>query len=639
MKGLVAGITNEVDPALYDAYSRLGLTHVLAISGLHVAVVVFMLLRLGAMCRLTRERSIDITIAAMPVYMLLTGASPSAVRACLMAMIALALARKDRLKDGLHLLAAAAWLMTAWDPSVVENVSFQLSFAVTAGLLLGTSKVAVLLRFIRFKFVRDALAVAITAQAASFPLTVYYFHGFHLLSLPANLALVPFISFAILPLGMASVLLGAAWQPLGSVPALLATYGNKATFALVDWLDRASALRTTWPQPSIPWIVASYVLLGVTVVHLSRRCTDKPREHEEEQTADATAPVNEWHASPLSRPLPTPVIRSWMRVGSTVLVLLWAGWLIWGYKPSFLDRNGYVQFLDVGQGDGILIRTGAGKHVLVDTGGTITLRKPGDEWRERRDPYEIGRKLLVPLLRQRGVRALDALVLTHLDADHIGGAEAVLRSVPVRAVIWNGTWKNGAATEKLFRAAEARGIPVYAAHGGMRWDIDGGASLQVLYPEESAGASAVLVEPNAIPALLREQDKQNEESVVLLLTLFGRRFLLSGDAESSSENAVWKAAAAAKEAPVDVMKAGHHGSKTSTVPGWLAYWKPSEVVISVGSRNRYGHPHASVVDRIAESGSLLYRTDRDGEIQYRVEPGGELFRRVKRLPGAGSPAS
>ncbi len=626
MKGLIVGITEEVDPAQYDQFSRLGLTHVLAISGLHVGVVVFVLLRLGALSRLTRERSIDVAFAAMLLYMAVTGASPSASRACIMAMIALALARKNRLKDGLHLLAAAAMAMVVWDPLVVENISFQLSFAVTAGLLMFTADAGRLLQGVRPKFARDALAVGLTAQVVSFPLTIYYFHSIHLLSLPANLVIVPLASFAVLPLGMASVALGAMWLPLGLMPAMLASYANRVTFAIVGWMDQAESLRMSWPQPPRAWVALAYVLIAVTVWLYRRRRTSLSASEAELFDADMTAPLTR-----ASVPL-QPIARA--GAGILALVLLWGSWWVWGYQPAWLDRHAYVQFLDVGQGDGMLIRTGTGKHLLVDAGGMVNFRKPGEEWRERRDPYEIGRKLIVPLLRERGVRRLDALVLTHLDADHIGGAEAVLRDVPVGAIIWNGTWKESALTERLFHAAQVRGIPVYAARRGERWALDSSTTLEVLYPLDGDAA----VDGHSSSAPLPELKEQNELSVVLRVTLYGRTFLLTGDLEAPGERRIIAEQMARSEGTqllltppaVDVMKAAHHGSKTSTSSEWLAWWHPAETVISVGRNNLYGHPHPTITGRIANEGSLLLRTDEVGEIQYRIAPDGDMQRRVKR---------
>ncbi|WP_420869736.1 ComEC/Rec2 family competence protein [Cohnella ginsengisoli] len=479
MKGLVAGISDDIDPDQYDDFSRLGLTHVLAISGLHVAVVVYILLMLGKFARWTRERSLAFAASAMPVYMLLTGASPSAVRACLMSMIALWLARQGKLKDGLHLLAASALIMVVWRPSVVEDVSFQLSFIVTAGLLLCVPVMTELLALrIRSAFVRSSLAVALTAQLFSFPVTAFYFHQLHLLSLLANLVLVPFISFVVMPLGMAALALGAIWLPIGLVPAKLATLCNRATFAATEWLGSVKALSTVWHQPSLLWVICFYALLLATLAFARRSlrlgaeqaaaasavaeqlaAADPfdPAERANRIAAyaegarggsDWTEPLHGrrngnpdsdasgsasagWRFGPGST-MPTAFqdpaamkfplkTRRGRQLSAALLALSWLATLAWEAPPVRLDRTAAVSFLDVGQGDSILITTGSGRHVLVDAGGTVAFGAPKEPWRLRKDPYEVGRKTLVPLLKQRGVRRLDALVLTHLDADHIGG--------------------------------------------------------------------------------------------------------------------------------------------------------------------------------------------------------------------------
>lgn len=632
MKGLVAGIASDYDPQQYDDFARLGLTHILAISGLHVGVVVFLLLQLGAWARLTRERTIDLTIAAMPLYMLATGASPSAVRSCLMAMLALWLARRHRLKDGLHLLAASGMVMLLWKPRLIEDVSFQLSFLVTAGLLLFVPLVTASLPF-RWPWLRGSVAVALTAQAVSFPLTAYYFHAVHALSLLANFALVPFVSFVVMPLGMASVVLGALWEPLGKAPALLATFGNELTFGIVDRMAGMIRLRTIWPQSSLLWVIAGFAWMTLVGYGLKLRIArNRERQWWDEQWKQAaelaeregiTAPLR-----PTAMPLTFPrrrLIALWTAIGIAGTI-----WIGWGVRPAWTDHAGRVMFLDVGQGDSILIRSGEGRHVLVDAGGTVNFRKAGDEWRERSDPYEVGRKLLVPLLLQRGVRELDALVLTHLDADHIGGARAVLDNVPVRSLIFNGTLKDSPDVIALFELAERRGVVFYAANAPTTWRVDGSLSLQVFYPETEDDTPA--------PPTLPLSGEQNEHSVVLLASLYGRTFLLPGDLESAGERQVveslssriQQATVEPPRQPIDVLKAGHHGSKTSTTDEWLAYWRPAETVISVGRNNLYGHPHPTVIERLEASGTRVLRTDLDGEIQYRVRPDGTLERRTKR---------
>lgn len=653
MKGLVAGIADDIDPERFDDFSRLGLTHVLAISGLHVAVVVYLLLLLGKLARWTRERSLGFAAAAMPVYMLLTGASPSAVRACLMSMIALWLALQGKLKDGFHLLAAAALIMVVWQPDVVEDVSFQLSFIVTAGLLLCTPIVTELLALrVRSPVLRSSLAVALTAQLFSFPVTAFYFHQLHLLSLLANLVLVPFISFVVMPLGMAALALGAVWLPLGIYPAKLATLCNRATFYATDQLGSVKALSTVWRQPSLIWVLAFYALLLATLA-----CARHALRGRAERVALAAAAARQRAAAdpfdpsrraslipayaravpddePMTMPLGIasagrlsdagasermPLLRR--RLAAALFAAAWFGMLCWEAPPIRWDRTASVSFLDVGQGDSILIASGGGSRVLIDAGGTVEFGKPKEKWRLRKDPYEVGRKTLVPLLKQRGVRRLDALVLTHLDADHIGGAHALIRELEVGRILFNGTIKPDADVLRLFKEAEAAGIPMYAIHAGMTWRPDASATLEALYPIGSAA-------DGGIPSVA----EQNDSSIVLRLTLYGRVFLLPGDLEAPGESEALERLRLLGEAPsaVDVLKAGHHGSKTSTTAAWLAWWQPAEVVVSAGKNNLYGHPHAEVVNRVKGTGATLERTDQQGEIQYRVGQDGSLKRRTKR---------
>ncbi|MFC5405158.1 DNA internalization-related competence protein ComEC/Rec2 [Cohnella soli] len=620
MKGLVAGFRSDLDPKQYDGFAKLGLTHVLAISGLHVGVIVYMLLQGAALVGLTREKALGVAIAAMPAYMLITGASPSAVRACLMAMLALWLARRNALKDGLHLLMSAAMVMLVWKPAYIEDVSFQLSFLVTAGLIVFAPTMTSALPISR-PWLRGSIAVALTAQIVSFPVTIYYFHAVHLLSLPANFVLVPFISFVVMPLGMASVVLGGLWLPLGIIPAKLATLGNGLTFVIIDWLNRIDGLRTVWPQPSLLWVGAAYILMGFGI-WLVQRAKKRAEEREwwqdrreEAASEDNTVPLPVFDSSPDKR----------QRRQTIALVFVYMcavfSWLIWGIQPDRLDSRATVSFLNVGQGDSVLIRTGGGRTIMVDAGGTVQFRKPGEEWRNRASPYEVGRKLLVPLLLRRGIDRIDALVLTHLDADHIGGAKAIMENVTVGALFYNGTIKNSPQTTELFRLAERKRIPSYAVHASMAWDLDESTKINVLYPgEEQAEDEVATIENN-----------QNERSVTLLVTIYGRLFLLPGDLEAEGERAVVEAELrrdAGPRAPVDVLKAGHHGSRTSSTAQWIAYWHPRETVVSVGAKNTYGHPNGEVLERLASMGSRIWRTDLNGEIRYRISPDGAMERQT-----------
>jgi competence protein ComEC len=302
------------------------------------------------------------------------------------------------------------------------------------------------------------------------------------------------------------------------------------------------------------------------------------------------------------------------------------------YNPDWYNRDAYVSFLDVGQGDAIFIRTAHGKHILIDGGGSVVFRKPGEQWRERNDPFEVGRKVVVPLLLKRGVQAIDLLVVSHLDSDHIKGLNAVLSSIPVKRILWNGTVKPSGDALTLLESALKQGIPLYRADAGLSWKMDDETLIHIIGSPPTANSST------AVPVV----EEQNGRSVAMLVHLYARTFLLTGDADAAEEHSILShlASQTAKpeqqqkqqHSPVDVLKVSHHGSKTSSTPEWLSYWHPAAAVISVGRSNLYGHPNTAVLERLKKANAEVKRTDLHGEVQFRITPENEMYVR-HMLPG------
>ncbi|WJH32993.1 DNA internalization-related competence protein ComEC/Rec2 [Paenibacillus sp. CC-CFT747] len=564
MKGLLVGLRSDLDPESFQQFSQLGLTHILAISGLHVAVFVAVLLWMLARTRVTRETSLLIVLSLLPFYILLTGASPSVIRAGGMAMIALYAARKGWLKDGLHLVCLVGWLMLLWKPYYLLDVGFQLSFLVTIGLILGVAPFSRLLPAAG-PTVTGTLAVTFVAQAASFPLSVYYFNQFSLISWFANLLLVPLISFVVTPAGSAALLIGLISERLGQLLAWPTVWINRFSFRIVEGLDSWSSFHLIWPSPSEAWVAAYYGLGGLMLIGVAAR------------RKALTPPAGE--GVHLAVKMPWYGHKGILAAAVVLFALL----MIYGYSPDKWNREATVNFIDVGQGDAIWIHTPGDRNLLVDGGGTVSFRKAGEDWKNRQDSYEVGRKLLVPLLKKRGIHKLDALIITHGDQDHIGGLQAVLEQIPVKRIFFNGTVKNNATLRKLLQTAQDRGIPLFAAGEGTRFDPDGETSLVFLYPL-SEGETKI-----------REEEHQNDSSLVFLMDMYQKRFLFSGDMEKEGEAELLTrldAAGIRPESlqPIDVLKIAHHGSKTSSTPEWLEFWKPAQTVISVGKTNTYGHP-------------------------------------------------
>lgn len=639
LKGLIIGMQDELDPDTYKQFSRLGLTHILAISGMHVAVYAGVLLYVLTRLRLTKETALTLTMLFLPLYVLLAGAGPSVIRAGLMSMIALYAARVGILKDGLHVLCLAGWLMLLWEPYYLLNVSFQLSFLVTLGLIVFVPLAAPLLTRLPRRL-GGAVGVTLTAQLVSFPLTIYYFNQFALLSFAANFILVPFITFGVLPLGTAALLLSRLWPFMAEQIARLVRLLNTATFAAVDGIGTYAGM-TIWRSPSLLWILLYYGLLYalLLMMKLAAEARKVPGYMAEETVPlEGIGHCAERDSSPaLVGIMGTAAARRY-RFAAVSFTAGLALLLYWGYKPQMLSPEGEVSFLDVGQGDSILISASGGVHILVDGGGTLSFGSK-EEWRIRRSPYEVGAKTVVPLLRKRGIHHLDAVILTHGDQDHMGGLQAVLEEIPVNALLFNGTLADHDNYTKLMTTAVRKGIKLYAVHQGLEWSPSGSerTRLSFLWPKLNSTEEPVL------PVV----EEQNDYSVVFRLDMSGRSFLFTGDIEKAAEADLIAAQQAScgsagtptcdqASGPVDVLKAPHHGSKTSSSEDWLRYWKPSAAVISVGANNTYGHPGKEVLERYLAAGLDIFRTDDQGEIQIRIKEG-SLSVRHKLISADASP--
>ncbi|MDO3409138.1 ComEC/Rec2 family competence protein [Saccharibacillus sp. CPCC 101409] len=656
MQGLLLGLQDGLDPETYLDFARLGMTHVLAISGMHVGLyvgaVIFLLRRFGV----SKESTLLAALCFVPPYVLLTGSSPSAVRAGLMSMIALYAARRGWLKDGLHILCLAALLMTIWDPYYLNAVSFQLSFAVTAGIILLTRPMQRILFFLP-KAIAGGAAISLVADLVSFPLTIYYFNQYSLLGLAANLLLVPLISFVSIPLGTVSLILSPLWDRGAEWAAYPVRLLNAAVFRCADGGGSVRWARTIWAAPSPAWIAAYYAALFGGIALLAAllgarrdRAAAAPEAAAELPAAAVSAaaaggpggdtvplePRSAGRAAPPGGPFPgalraapefTPAVRyggapekrhpALRPLLAASAGLLLCGLLSAAYTPR---RNpaGTVQMLDVGQGDSILITTPTGRHILVDGGGTVTFARPGEDWRRRLDPYEVGRDVVVPLLKRRGVHRLDAVILTHGDRDHYGGLLAVLDEIPAERLIMNGTRSGGEDLDELLASALRFGAEISAPQSGDVWRPDSRTSLEFVNP---SGVFA-----GEIPEL----EEQNDYSVAFRLEMNGHSFMFTGDlGESAERDILERLERRGEEAAVEVLKVGHHGSKTSSSAAWVEALSPKLSLISVGASNTYGHPNEGVVRRLEQSGSDVRRTDLDGEIQIGTPPGEPLRIRTK----------
>lgn len=544
-RALLFGELDAIPEGEQRAFRRSGLAHLLAVSGMNVALVVAFVATAGAF--LGRGLRLALSLVAVTAHLLLVGPEPSLRRASAMAAIAflaLVLARPPLALQGLALTVAT---LTAAAPALLRDLGFQLSCAATLGIVLLAPWIA--RRWHRGpRALRLALATSVAAQIATMPLSVAAFSSASPGGIVLNLVFVP----------LASLLLVSAFAWAGL--ALLAP----ALGGILAWpLDLAAAPFAALVRlPAGPWLsIPTAGTLGAGLLAsgaLLLLATRRPQ-------------------------------RRLVALGGFLLILAGA------QAPE--RREFELVMADVGQGEGVLLR--AGSHALLVDGGGVRGR-------------DLAAQVWLPLLARRGIAALDAMVVTHADADHCGGLVDVAVHVPVRELWGPSAVLETACVRELSRWSRARWRGLEA---GDRVAL-GAASLEVLAPEPGLGT-----------ALKRSS---NQASLVFRVDAGGRRMLLTGDLDGTAEENL--AARAGEELACDVLKIGHHGSARATGQALLRAARPRLALVSAGFENRFGHPSDQVVGRLNRSGARLLRTDLQGEIVLRWKAGGPIQIQLPGIP-------
>ena len=563
VEALLLGRRERLDPAVRDRFTRAGLSHLLAISGSHVAVLAGVLLLVGGALRLPRRRITWSTIVLVALYLVVIGAPASAVRAGAMVSLVLFASLLQRPSAILPIAAAACLLIVAVEPFAILDVGLQLSFAGVFGIMAAQRtlgrRLARATRGRPWRSLAETLLVSAAAFLATAPITAFHFGTVSPVAILANVPAIPLTGLALV-----GVLATVAAAPIGPLADLLAA-GTGLSFDLLDRVATVAAnapyATATVERPNLgAWAAAGLLAAGAASFARAAR----------------------------------PAIRA--STGAAAVVAVLAAWpaVVRGSAGGGFE----IHFLDVGQGDAIALRTPRGHWVLVDAGPRST-------------EYDAGERRVVPFFRARGVRRLEALVLTHPDADHIGGAPAVLRALRVERVIEPGVEVGKDLYLEVLDQVEGRGADWAAARSGRTLVVDG-VSVQFLWPDAAAAARI---------------EEANDASAVALVAYGSFRLLLPGDVSAEVEEALLRQYG--PDLRASVLKAGHHGSSTSTSAEFLRVVDPELVVISAGRRNRYGHPSPDVVARVTGAGVRVARTDLEGTISLRVSPDPPmLWRRV-----------
>jgi competence protein ComEC len=550
---LIFGDRSLMDPEMLSNYQSIGIIHLLAISGLHVSLLIGMLYFIGLRLGATRELMIKFLLMLLPIYAILTGGSPSVIRAVLMIFLVMATIkwRSFFKMEPIDTISLAFMILILINPLLVMDVGFQLSFSVTFAIV---NSAPIILRRVQSNLSK-MMVTSLIAQFSSLPFLLFHFYGSSLISIIANLIFIPFFSFFLLP---GVYLLFLFQLVFGMIPSWMMDLFIKFIHLSNDvsgWFSHLSFAEWIPGRPGpIFLIMYSVIIISIFVF---------------------------WERKHSTKQMTTLIFLS---------CFLFCFQLIW----NRVSPVGEVTMIDVGQGDSILIHLPHNQgNYLIDTGGNMQFEE--EEWRKQKKTYDVGKDVVVPYLKSKGITKIDKLILTHGDMDHIGGAVAVLDELDVNQIVMPSVREPSEMEQAIVKAAKKKQIPVIKVSEGDSWKNNAGI-FTVLSPEKNFFG------------------ERNRGSTTIYAQIGGLTWFFGGDLDQEGEERIIKKY---PDLSFDVLKVGHHGSKTSSLEAFLNQGHPKISFLSVGEKNRYGHPNDEVIKKLNRIHSTIYRTDKQGGITYR----------------------
>jgi len=589
------GHRTTIDEEEYQRYIDSGTAHILSVSGIHMAMVYVTASFLFRMFVTRPRRRAALTLSVVALFVLLSGVRLSALRAAVMVGMYVAAELLDREPDAPTALSLSALLLLGWNPDAMFDVGFQLSFLSVASILLYGEVIISAFR-----------SLSLTGRDAINSMVRHFFvpHGDILRRRDVTSALLGSAGRgAVVIRGGITVSLAVQVLPTPlainafHVLPLLAVVANLIVVPLstvVLWLCLLTSLSAA-VSSNLTLLFGHAIEPVVGLIHfVVDKVTLPPYSHFVLTSPTIPAMACYWCAAAMAlRAMRASRRRFW--VAGVCAMLALAVFLWRPYRPQPV-----VAFLDVGHGDATFVRSSEGKTLLVDGG-------------DRRGRLDVGKRIVAPFLWSNHVRRLDYVAASHGDSDHIGGLEYVLRHFDVGEVLLSGTDWSRPSENSFMQLCAERGIPICRLYAGDQFDL-GNTDVEVLHP----------------PITWPESESINNQSLVLRLQWEGASILLPGDIETEAEGEVSRLSCHS-----NILKAPHHGSKTSSSGAFLEAVSPAQCIVSTGGTRGREPLDDVVLQRYVDRGIRVWRTDVLGGIRI-IRRGGQLVIEAAR-PARGYP--
>ncbi len=534
----------DLDEDTKERYRKSGVVHLLVASGQQVSILIGVVMTIGSALLLPNSAVFVLASVSIWSFAVMAGLGASISRAAIMGQIMLLAMLFKRSPDFYTTLSLSALVLLLFDPKLIFDIGFQLSFLATWSLVYTAPVIKDKLLPYLGQTGAGLFSVSIAPALATMPVTIYNFSTASVISFISNIFIVP-AAEVMTTLGFMATFIAflLPWTLIVSDAVL---------GALMAGIDRLVYFFSVMPfasvnivQPGFFFVVCYYIALILSVEMMKKDVLLK-------------------NLKTYARPLLSAVF---------LFVLLQMG------QALLAGKQLEISFIDAGQGDSIYVSFPDGGNMLIDAG----------------DP-KAGRYRVVPFLRKKGINRIDTVVLTHPHDDHVGGMRYVFNAFDIGSVWDSGFPHTTSGYIKFLTAIDNRNIPYTLARAGQRYDI-GGAQVQVLGPFED---------------MVKAEDADANDSSVVIRIVYGRTaFLLTGDAPVSEEERMLESGRPLRS---ELIKVGHHGSRTSSSPEFIRTVRPKYAVVSVAAKNRYRLPSKKVISFLKDERIKLYRTDENGHI-------------------------
>lgn len=575
--GILLGEKSQVTDEMNTYFRESNMAHILAVSGAHVSYVMLAISIVLGKCN--KKFYLICTIIILVFFMILTNFTPSVVRACTMAILALTAKLVYKRSDIYNNLGISALIILLYNPYTILNIGFQLTYLGTLGIVLLSKKLIGALFtemfcrerrprrladttvpfYFKFKkFITNSILISLSVQIFIAPIIILNFNMLSYNFLISSIIATPIFA-SIMIIGIPSFILGPICFPILQI--LL-----DSLIFISKFISNLPFSKLIIPTPNVAWIFFYYIVCISILLSKSKLALRLIKDKEKV----------------------TNLLKKFTIVLLVICIMI-------NFIRIFSDRNLRIFFIDVGQGDSSLIITPQNKVILIDGGGS------------QNENYDVGKSILVPYLLDRGITKIDYMMVSHFDNDHVDGLMYVLETLKVKNIVISKQSKESKEYKEFIELVRKKKSKVIAVKQGDVIKIEKDIDIHILYPSSKL-----------------EFDDLNNNSIVAKMVYRNFSILFTGDIEKEAENIILKKYN--KDVlNSTVLKVAHHGSKTSSIEAFINLVNPKIVLIGVGKNNNFGHPNGEVLDRIRKLGTKIYRTDMHGEISLKVNREGKMW--------------